>query len=241
MPCMGSSAPLAPATISRGVAGMGAPSCSSSTTTNTLASPKPNALISTAHGPTPAFPAGVDCVRHVAAVTFGTPGDMGAPSMLSRMRLMKLRRRVLAALALLAFTGAAVAQSKSEVMVSLGRGADDADIDIVRLAYRRILPSNGRWWVPTLVELGGGIWRVPDLAGTTQRFDLHATPIWRADFARTYLEAGIGAYMLSHVINNDTTHMSTSFEFGSHVGAGLRLGERRDIRVGVALQHLSNA
>ena len=93
----------------------------------------------------------------------------------------------------------------------------------------------------TLVEFGGGIWRVPDLAGTTQRFDLHATPIWRADFARTYVEGGIGLYLLSHTINNDVTHMSTSFEFGSHIGAGLRIGERRETRIGIALQHLSNA
>jgi hypothetical protein len=143
--------------------------------------------------------------------------------------------------AFLAFAGTAAAQAQSEVMASLGRGADNADIDVVRLAYRRTLASDSRWWVPTLVELGGGIWRVPDLAGTTQRFDLHATPVWRADFARTYVEGGIGLHLLSHTINNDATHMSTSFEFGSHVGAGLRIGERRDIRVGITLQHLSNA
>jgi lipid A 3-O-deacylase PagL len=100
----------------------------------------------------------------------------------------------------------------------------------VRLAYRRTLPNDSRWWIPTLVELGGGIWRVPDFAGTTQRFDLHATPVWRGDFARTYVEGGIGVYLLSHIINNDTTHMSTSFEFGSHIGAGLRFGERGETR-----------
>jgi hypothetical protein len=157
------------------------------------------------------------------------------------MRRMKLRSHLLGALVLLAFTAAAAAQPQSEVMLSVGRGADDADIDVVRLAYRRTLPNDSRWWVPTLVELGGGIWRVPDFAGTTQRFDVHATPVWRSDFARTYVEGGIGVYLLSHTINNDTTHMSTSFEFGSHIGAGLRLGERRETRVGVALQHLSNA
>jgi lipid A 3-O-deacylase len=153
---------------------------------------------------------------------------------------MKLRSHLLGALALLAFTAAAAAQSQSEVMFSVGRGVDNADIDVVRLAYRRTLPNDSHWWVPTLVELGGGIWRVPDLAGTTQRFDLHATPVWRADFARTYVEGGIGVYLLSHIINNDTTHMSTSFEFGSHIGAGLRFGERGETRVGIALQHLSN-
>jgi lipid A 3-O-deacylase len=52
---------------------------------------------------------------------------------------------------------------------------------------------------------------------------------------------GIGVYLLSHTINNDTTHLPTSFEFGSHVGAGLRVGARREATVGIALQHLSNA
>jgi len=154
---------------------------------------------------------------------------------------MKRVSTFLVTVAFLAFAGIAAAQAQSEVMVSAARGVNDADIDVVRLAYRRTLASDPRWWVPTLVEFGGGIWRVPDLAGTTQRFDLHATPIWRADFARTYVEGGIGLYLLSHTINNDATHMSTSFEFGSHVGTGLRIGERRDIRVGIALQHLSNA
>lgn len=154
---------------------------------------------------------------------------------------MKLRRRLLGAVALLAFATAAAAQPQSDVMLSLGRGLDNADIDLLRLAYRRTIPNNTRWWVPTLVEVGGGIWRVPNLGGTTQRFDLHATPVWRADFSRTYIEGGIGVYLLSHTINNDTTHMSTSFEFGSHIGAGLRLGERRETRVGIAVQHLSNA
>ncbi|HEV8110319.1 MAG TPA: acyloxyacyl hydrolase [Burkholderiales bacterium] len=150
-------------------------------------------------------------------------------------------RSFLFILALLAFGGTAAAQAQSEVMVSLGRAADNADIDVVRLAYRRTLASDAHGWWPAQLELGGGIWRVPDLAGTTQRFDLHATPVWRADFERTYVEAGIGLYMLSHTINNDVTHMSTSFEFGSHVGAGLRIGARHETRVGIALQHLSNA
>ena len=153
---------------------------------------------------------------------------------------MKFQSLLLGALALLAFTSLAAAQPQSEVMASLGHGVDDADIDLVRLAYRRTLSGDTRWWVPTLVEFGAGVWRVPNLGGTTQRFDFHATPVWRADFARTYVEGGIGLYLLSHTINNDVTHMSTSFEFGSHVGAGLRIGERRETRVGIAVQHLSN-
>lgn len=154
---------------------------------------------------------------------------------------MKLRSHLVGALALLAFATAAAGQAQSDVMASVGHGFNNADIDVLRLAYRRTLPADTPWWVPTLAEFGGGIWRVPNLGGTTQRFDLHATPVWRADFSRTYVEGGIGLYMLSHTINNSETHMSTSFEFGSHIGAGLRLGERRETRVGIAVQHLSNA
>lgn len=154
---------------------------------------------------------------------------------------MKRICALLALIACLALGNTSEAQPQSELVVSVARGAENADIDVLRLAYRRNLGTDAHWWAPTLVELGGGIWRVPDLAGTTQRFDLHATPVWRADFARTYVEGGIGLFLLSHTINNDVTHMSTSFEFGSHVGAGLRIGERGETRLGIALQHLSNA
>jgi hypothetical protein len=83
---------------------------------------------------------------------------------------------------------------------------------------------------------------VPDLAGTTQRFDASATSVWRADSARSYVEAGFGVYLLSHTINNDTTHLPTSLQFGSHVGAGLRIGAWGEAAtLGIALQHLSNA
>jgi hypothetical protein len=146
----------------------------------------------------------------------------------------------LVALALLACAGAAAAQPASELIVGAGRAADKKDIDLVRLYYRRALSDPHGWW-PTHIQFGAGIWQVPDLGGTTQRFDVNATPVWRANYARTYIEAGIGAYLLSETINNDTTHLATSFEFGSHVGAGLRIGERREATIGIALQHLSNA
>jgi lipid A 3-O-deacylase len=65
------------------------------------------------------------------------------------------------------------------------------------------------------------------------------TSLWRVDRSWGYVEAGIGAYLLSKTINNDANRLPSSFQFGSHVGAGVRIGERA--RIGVALQHLSNA
>src|SRR4030095_233337 len=109
------------------------------------------------HSATPLCQIGVARARGVSEVMLDAPGEMRLPPMLSRMRRMRLLRHALAVLALLACSGVGAAQPKSEVMISFGRGTDDADIDVVRLAYRRILSSDARWWVPTLVELGGGI------------------------------------------------------------------------------------
>jgi hypothetical protein len=121
----------------------------------------------------------------------------------------------------------------------LGHGADAADTDIARLGYRFALPEKDAWWMPTHVQLGGSVWRVPDLAGTTRRFDLNATSIWRSEKRWGYLEGGIGAYLLSQTVNNEDTRMPSSFEFGSHLGVGFRLAKEH--RLGVGIQHLSNA
>jgi hypothetical protein len=124
-------------------------------------------------------------------------------------------------------------------IAAFGRGAESADTDIVRLAYRHPLRENGSRWTPSHVQLGASLWRVPDIRGTTRRFDLNATAIWRSERPWGYLEAGFGGYLLSKTINNDDTRVPSAFEFGSHIGIGLRLSKNHGI--GVGLQHLSNA
>jgi len=121
----------------------------------------------------------------------------------------------------------------------LGHGVDAADTDIARIGYRFALPEKDAWWMPTHVQLGGSVWRVPDLAGTTRRFDLNATSIWRSEKRWGFLEGGVGGYLLSHTINNEDTSMPSSFEFGSHLGIGFRLAKNQTLGIGV--QHLSNA
>jgi len=140
-------------------------------------------------------------------------------------------------LAALLLAAPAVAQ---ELNVAIGRATAGKDVDVVRLAYRTDLAPNGsRWWWPKQLQLGGGIWRVPQLDGTTRRADLGATAVWRAERRLGYFEAGFGAHLLSHTINNPTTRLPSSFQFGSHLGAGVRLGEAATL--GIAIQHLSNA
>ena len=95
--------------------------------------------------------------------------------------------------------------------------------------------------MPAQLQLGLGVWRVPDICGTTRRFDLSATPVWRNDTSWGYIEGGIGLYLLLKTINNDENRLPSTFQFGSHVGVGFKLHGRHDAMVGIAYQHLSNA
>jgi hypothetical protein len=132
------------------------------------------------------------------------------------------------------------AAAEPELGLSVGRDFDSQDTDVLRLTYGRSLaPREETWWWPQQLQFGVGIWRVPDLGGRTRRADLSVTPVWRAERAWGYFEAGLGAHLLSHTINNDTHRLPSSLQFGSHLGAGVRLGPRTS--VGVAVQHLSNA
>jgi Lipid A 3-O-deacylase (PagL) len=124
-------------------------------------------------------------------------------------------------------------------IAAFGRATESQETDIVRLAYRHPLPNSEAWWRPTHVQLGGSIWQVPDIRGSTRRLDLNATAIWRNERPWGYLEAGFGGYLLSKTINNPETRVPSAFEFGSHIGIGFALA--KDHAVGLALQHLSNA
>jgi len=131
-----------------------------------------------------------------------------------------------------------VAAAEPQWMVAFGRGTESADTDIVRLGYRYPLKKNGDWWMPSHVQLGASVWRVPDLRGTTRRFDVNATGIWRNEKPWGYWEAGIGGYLLSKTINNDENRLPSAWEFGSHIGVGMKLGPGT---LEAAIQHLSNA
>lgn len=156
---------------------------------------------------------------------------------------MSFSRGTVAAI-LLAGASSALA-AEPEWGLSVARSFDAHETDILRLTYRRPLePRDGARWWPQQLQLGASVWRVPDLGGVTRRFDVNVTPIWRSESAfggaaKGYVEAGLGVYLLSHSIHNDTNRLPTSLEFGSHLGAGVRLDPR--LSVGLAVQHISNA
>ena len=156
---------------------------------------------------------------------------------------MSFSRATVAAILLVGASSALAAEP--EWGLSVARSFDAHETDILKLTYRRPLePHDGARWWPQQLQFGASVWRVPDLGGVTRRYDVNVTPVWRSDtafagLARGYVEAGLGVYLLSHSIHNDTNRLPTSLEFGSHLGAGLRLGP--ESTVGFAVQHISNA
>lgn len=148
-----------------------------------------------------------------------------------------MRSRILIAALLLSTATTALAADR-QWGIAVARGTESDETDIVRLTYRHPLKENGSWWMPSHVQLGAGVWRVPDIRGTTRRLDGSVSAIWRDDKPWGYLEAGFGGYLLSKTINNDENRLPSAFEFGSHLGAGFRFA--KDHTLGLAIQHISN-
>ena len=102
-----------------------------------------------------------------------------------------------------------------------------------------------RWWRGGAWELGGywdlslGGWR----NGSDTVYDLGLTPVFRLEGTApgsAYVEAAIGAHFISDLRIDENKAFSTSFQFGDHIGVGLRFGPRERYDMSLRLQHLSN-
>ena len=110
---------------------------------------------------------------------------------------------------------------------------------------------NKQWWQSNGTHLGGywdlslAQWRgtrYQNMLDTNQNItDIGITPMFRfqAD-SKTgpYVEAGIGAHVLSHAYNNNGRRLSTAFEFGDRLGVGYVFANKLDI--GLSFEHFSN-
>jgi lipid A 3-O-deacylase len=110
---------------------------------------------------------------------------------------------------------------------------------------------NRRWLQTTNWHVGGywdlalGQWHKRNVAPgqNDDVTDLGITPVFRVqrnDLQGPYIEAGIGAHLLSRSdIGNK--QLSTRFQFGDHIGIGYRFGDKGQFDLGYRFQHLSNA
>ena len=119
-----------------------------------------------------------------------------------------------------------------------GRGEEDSDLWRVGLQWqwgRRWLEGGG-WHLGGYWDLQAGQWN-----NGHDYWDLGITPVFRyqrsSGAARPYVEGAIGFHLLSDLRITSGRRFSTNFQFGDHLGAGVRFGPHD---VGIRIQHVSN-
>ena len=105
----------------------------------------------------------------------------------------------------------------------------------------------GNWHVGGYWESDFGYWSNNSTNRTHANIiDAGFTPVFR--FQQTtrssiapYAELGVGLHFLSATSLNNQRQFGSSFEFGDHVGAGVRFGDKGKYDLGYRYQHFSNA
>ena len=134
---------------------------------------------------------------------------------------------------------------------SIEVGAGDESTDLWRAGlqwnWKQQWFTARSWTLGAYWDLQAGRWSAPLRPGQPQQevWDIAITPVFRLERnARTalvpYVEAAIGFHLLSDQQVNSKRIFGTHFQYGDHLGFGVRFGERYRYDAGVRLQHLSN-
>jgi hypothetical protein len=120
------------------------------------------------------------------------------------------------------------------VAVEVGRGDDRTSLLRVAVVdYWRDRPEGMRdWRLAGYWELAAGAWDNHDESTA----ELAVTPVFRIERRSVYVEGAIGIRLVQARISAARV-FSTAFQFGDHLGAGIRSGR---YELGLRLQHISN-
>ncbi|HEX9397775.1 MAG TPA: acyloxyacyl hydrolase [Burkholderiales bacterium] len=128
--------------------------------------------------------------------------------------------------------------------VSVEAGTGNAGVHMARVGaqwdWQRQWFDDGAWRLGGYWDASVGAWN----GGPNTVWDYGFTPTFRYERAAggsPYLEAAIGFHYLSNAHISSTRDFSTRFQFGDHVGVGVRFGPGGRYDLGLRLQHLSNA
>lgn len=133
------------------------------------------------------------------------------------------------------------------VSIELGNG-DSTDTTRIGAAWNwdKQWFTDGDWLVTGFWEASVGTWRGNSAVGNNQTItDIGLTPVFRlqqkhmGSFA-PYAEAAIGFHLISPTFIYANRKFGSAFQFGDHVGVGVRFGERQQFDLGLRYQHLSN-
>ena len=143
-------------------------------------------------------------------------------------------RKIAALAAACAF--ALPARAIDGIAAELGRGEDHTNL--LRIAvtdrWREVPRELGAGWsFAGYWEISTGVWD----NSHESTADVAATPVFRFERSSFYVEGAIGFHLVQTHVSASRT-FSTAFQFGDHIGAGLR---SRHWDWSMRLQHLSNA
>jgi hypothetical protein len=165
--------------------------------------------------------------------------------------LMKLLKSIALMIALAACSLSTLAAQPVGLAVEAGEGDH---VDIARVSLSKDWGVN--WTTSWFPALGfGGFWDVSagrwnphaHSGGNHEVNDISITPVWRiyprnsSGSVMPFAEAAVGVHYLSHHDIYTDRQMSTYFQFGDHVGAGLAFGDQHQWETVLRFQHLSNA
>jgi lipid A 3-O-deacylase len=127
----------------------------------------------------------------------------------------------------------------------------NADVKLYRIGaqwdWKKRWFDTGNWHLGGYWDLSLGYWDNDSVAKTHSSItEIGLTPVFRFQSNNTsgvspYLEAAIGFHFLSATSVSPERNFGSSFQFGDHLGAGLRFGDKGRYDVSYRYQHLSNA
>jgi hypothetical protein len=129
------------------------------------------------------------------------------------------------------------AQAVDGVSVQAGRGDDRTYVLRFGITdqWRERDPAASGWYLAGYWEFVAGLWDNTEESTA----EIAATPVFRFERQAIYLEGAVGFHLVSNRISAHRT-FSTAFQFGDHLGAGVRFGPGRRYDLGVRVQHISN-
>ncbi len=154
-------------------------------------------------------------------------------------------KAVMRFLIVLLLSGNAFAVDGFSLEVGNGQHTDTARVGAF-WNFNKTWFNEGDWLVTGFWEANVGTWRGNSAVGNNQTItEIGLTPVFRlqqkspSGFA-PYLEGAIGVHFISPTFIYTNRKLGSSFQFGDHLGFGVRFGEKQQFDLGYRFQHLSN-
>ncbi|HXF65972.1 MAG TPA: acyloxyacyl hydrolase [Burkholderiales bacterium] len=156
--------------------------------------------------------------------------------------------RALALLLALYTAGAGAVDSVSLMAGSASKG-DDANIWQVGLQWnwQKKWFTEGDWFVGGYWDATLGVLKGDSPAGGNNELaNIGITPVFRLQqkspsAVAPFFEAGLGLHFFSEKRIHAAKTFGSTYEFGSHVGIGVRFGPKHRFELGYRFRHFSNA